>query len=145
MTEWSGRYAAVVFWHSLEHLRRPGAALAHAAIDEALEAGRRPVVVGGTGLYLRAALAELDVPPAPAPGVRERYSALYEEQGAVATHALLAERDPAAAAAVHPNDRRRVVRALELAEAGRSLRPPEDRLWTDDLRRPAVVVGLDVP
>ena len=121
------------------------AALAHEAVDAALAAGRRPLVVGGTGLYLRAALAELDVPPAPAPGARERLAALYDEQGAAAAHALLAERDPAAAAAVHPNDRRRVVRALELAEAGGSLRPVRDRLWAEETRHPTLVVGLDVP
>ena len=44
---------------------------------------------------------------------------------------------------MHPNDRRRVVRALELAEAGHSLRG--DRLWADDTRRPTTIVGLDVP
>src|SRR5262245_31899317 len=47
--------------------------LAHEAIDDALARGRTPVVVGGTGLYLRAALAELDVPPAPPPGARARW------------------------------------------------------------------------
>ena len=101
------------------------APLAHAAIDEILAAGRTPVVVGGTGLYLRAALAELELPPAPAPGARERWERLYDEDGPDAAHARLAELDPAAAAAVHPNDRRRVVRALELAEAGASLAPAE--------------------
>lgn len=117
--------------------------LAHAAIDASLAAGRTPVVVGGTGLYFRAALSELDVPPAPEPGARERWARLYDEEGADAAHALLAERDPEAAAAVHPNDRRRVVRALELAEAGHSLRG--ERLWAADTRRPTTVVGLDVP
>jgi tRNA dimethylallyltransferase len=97
--------------------------LAHEAVDEILAAGRTPVVVGGTGLYLRAALAELGLPPPPPPGVRERLERVYDEEGAKRAHELLAERDPAAAAAVHPNDRRRVVRALELAEAGSSLRP----------------------
>jgi tRNA dimethylallyltransferase len=121
------------------------AALAHAAIDEALAAGRRTVVAGGTGLYLRAALAQLDLPPAPAPGVRERYARLYDEQGAEAAHALLAERDPATATAVHANDRRRVVRGLELTEAGRSLRPERDRLWTEETRLPTLVAGLVVP
>ena len=58
------------------------APLAHAAIDEILAAGRTPVVVGGTGLYLRAALAELELPPAPAPGARERWAALYDERAA---------------------------------------------------------------
>jgi tRNA dimethylallyltransferase len=55
------------------------------------------------------------------------------------------ERDPAAAAVVHPNDRRRVVRALELAAAGASLRPEVDRLWSGRTRWPTLVVGLDVP
>jgi tRNA dimethylallyltransferase len=119
--------------------------LAHAAIDEILAAGRMPVVVGGTGLYLRAALAGLELPPPPAPGVRERLQRLYDELGAERAHELLAERDPAAAAAVHPNDRRRVVRALELAEAGSSLRRGEDRLWGGEPRHPTVVVGLEVP
>jgi tRNA dimethylallyltransferase len=119
--------------------------LAHEAIDEIVAAGRTPVVVGGTGLYLRAALAELDLPPAPAPGARERWERLYDEQGAGAAHAALSERDPGAAAAVHQNDRRRVVRALELAEAGSSLRPERDRLWAEETRLPSLVFGLDVP
>lgn len=120
------------------------APLAHATIDEALAAGLTPVVVGGTGLYLRAALAELALPPAPAPGVRERWEAVYDAD-AGAAHARLAELDPVAAAAVHPNDRRRVVRALELAEVGASLAADEDRLWSARTRHPTVVFGLDVP
>jgi tRNA dimethylallyltransferase len=116
--------------------------LAHHAIDEILVEGRTPIVVGGTGLYLRAALAELALPPAPAPGVRERLQRLYDELGAEGAHRLLAARDPAAAAAVHPNDRRRVVRALELAEAGHSLRPSHSSLWATDMRRPTMVFGL---
>ncbi|HWE82228.1 MAG TPA: tRNA (adenosine(37)-N6)-dimethylallyltransferase MiaA [Gaiellaceae bacterium] len=117
--------------------------LAHAAIDELVAAGTTPVVVGGTGLYLRAALSSLELPPPPAPGARERWSALYEEVGPEAAHALLAERDPGAAARVHANDRRRVVRALELVEAGSSLAPAEDRLWAEETRHPTVVVGMD--
>ena len=121
------------------------APLAQAAIDEILASGRTPVVVGGTGLYLRAALAELDLPPAPAPGARERWAALYDAKGPDAAHALLADVDPAAAAAVHANDKRRVVRALELAEVGASLAPASDRLWAGVTRHPTVVIGLDVP
>jgi tRNA dimethylallyltransferase len=117
--------------------------LAHAEIDAALAAGSTPVLVGGTGLYFRAALGELEVPPAPEVGGRKRWEAVYDERGGEATHALLAERDPSAAAAVHPNDRRRVVRALELAEGGHSLRG--DKLWAEEWRHPTVVVGLDVP
>ncbi|HZQ63744.1 MAG TPA: hypothetical protein VFA66_00775 [Gaiellaceae bacterium] len=118
-------------------------ALAHAAVDAALESGRTPIVVGGTGLYFRAALAELEVPPAAGTRARERWQRVYDERGAAAAHALLAERDPQAAAAIHPNDRRRVVRALELAEAGHSLRG--DRLWTAETRHPTLIVGLEVP
>jgi tRNA dimethylallyltransferase len=119
--------------------------LAHLIIDELLAVGRTPVVVGGTGLYLRAALSSLELPPPPAPGARERWEALYQERGAEAAHALLAEIDPAAAARVHANDRRRVVRALELADAGASLAPADDRLWTEDTRHPTLIVALDVP
>jgi len=118
--------------------------LAHAAVDEILAAGRTPVVVGGTGLYLRAALAELQLPPPPPPGTRERLERRYDDEGAERAHALLAERDPAAAAAVHPNDRRRVVRALELAEAGSSLRPGENTLWSAETRHPTRIFGLEV-
>jgi tRNA dimethylallyltransferase len=119
--------------------------LAHEAIDEILAAGRTPVVVGGTGLYLRAALSDLELPPPPEPGARERFERLYDEHGADGAHELLAERDPAAAAAVHPNDRRRVVRALELAEAGSSLRPGKDQLWSGETRHPTQIFGLEVP
>jgi tRNA dimethylallyltransferase len=117
--------------------------LAHAAIDEIVAAGRIAVVVGGTGLYLRAALSDLELPPPPAPGERERWEAVYDELGPERAHDLLAERDPAAAVRVHANDRRRVVRALELAAAGSSLAPPADRLWADDERRPTLLVGIE--
>ena len=117
--------------------------LAHEAIDSALAGGRTPVVVGGTGLYFRAALADLAVPPAPDPAARAHWEAVYDGKGAETAHGLLADRDPEAAAAVHPNDRRRVVRALELSSAGHTLRG--DRLWASDTRHPTLVVGLDVP
>ena len=117
--------------------------LAHAAIDEIVAAGRVAIVVGGTGLYLRAALSSLELPPPPAPGERERWEGEYDRLGGHGAHALLAERDPAAAARVHANDRRRVVRALELAEAGSSLAPAEDRLWADDRRQSTLLVGVD--
>lgn len=118
--------------------------LAHAAIDELLAAGKTPIVVGGTGLYLRAALAGLDLPPAPPPGLRSRLEEVYERLGPERTHAVLAERDPQAAARVHANDRRRIVRALELVELGRSLVPAQDRLWAEDTRHPTLIFGLDV-
>ncbi len=118
--------------------------LAHAAIDELLAAGRTPVVAGGTGLYLRAALSDLELPPPPPPGARERWEAVYDADP-VAAYAVLAERDANAAAAVHGNDRRRVVRALELVEAGSSLAPAQDRLWSGETRHPTLICGLDLP
>ncbi len=122
----------------------PFAALAHAEIDSALAAGRRPIVVGGTGLYLQAALTDLELRPPPPPGVRERILAEVEARGPEALHAELAERAPAAAAAVKPTDRTRVVRALELLEMGEDPAPAGagSRLWTAELRRPTLLCGL---
>jgi tRNA dimethylallyltransferase len=119
--------------------------LAHTAIDDAIAAGKRALVVGGTGLYLRAALSELRLAPPPLPGERERWERTYTELGPARAHALLAERDPAAAARVHANDRKRVVRALELAAREESLAPARDDLWSGDFRRPTLLVALDVP
>lgn len=131
----------------LSHLASVGeyAPLAHAAVDEILASGRTPLVVGGTGLYFRAALAELELPPGPAAGARERWAQLYDEAGPDAAHSRLEKVDPAAAARIHSNDRRRVVRALELAEAGSSLAPARERLFGGAWRHPTLVVGLEVP
>jgi tRNA dimethylallyltransferase len=118
--------------------------LAHDAIDECIRQHGVAVVAGGTGLYLRAALCKLDLPPPPAAGVRDRIDRLYEQLGAEGAHALLAERDPAAARSVHQNDRRRVVRALELNDQGYSLAPQSDRLWSEEMRRPTLLVGIDL-
>ena len=119
--------------------------LAHQAIDEALRSGKTPIVVGGTGLYLRAALSTMELPPAPVPGEREQWQRLYDNVGAERAHELLAQRDPAAASSVHPNDRRRIVRALELTDAGLSLKGPANRLWSADTRHQTTAFGLDVP
>jgi tRNA dimethylallyltransferase len=118
---------------------------AHAEIDGLLEEGATPVVVGGTGLYLRAALAELDLRPPPAPGVRDALLAQAEARGPEALHAELAAREPAVAAAIDPRDRHRIVRALELEAQGALTAPPpadENRLWTADTRRPTRLIAL---
>jgi len=121
------------------------AALAHAAIDAIVARGRTPVVCGGSGLYLRAALAEMPLPPQVPEAQRARFEELYDGEGADVAHARLVAADPAAAVAVHPNDRRRVVRALELHAAGSSLAPDRDSLWAEDTRHPTTVIGLAVP
>ena len=117
--------------------------LAHEAIDELVERNGAVVVSGGTGLYLRAALAELSVPPRADPALRERVEREIDADRHAA-HDRLRRLDPAAAARVHPNDRQRLVRALELAEVGSSL-ASGDELWSDTTRRPTAVFGLDVP
>ncbi len=119
------------------------AELAHAEIDELLAAGRRPIVVGGTGLYLRAALTNLSLRPAPPEGVRERWLAELERLGPHALHATLAHQAPWAAMEIDPGDRQRVVRALELLDAG-ELEPPEgeSELWADVVRVPTLLIGL---
>jgi tRNA dimethylallyltransferase len=118
---------------------------AHAAVDEILAAEGLPVVAGGTGLYFRAALSSLAIPPPPTAEERARWQSVYDRDGPERAHALLAERDPAAAARVHANDRKRVVRALELAEAGASLTPAESKLWTAAARHPTLIVALELP
>ena len=119
------------------------AELAHAEIDALLAAGRRPIVVGGTGLYLRAALGELDLRPPPPEGSRERWTAELDRHGARALHARLVQLAPWAAERIEPNDGRRVVRALELLDIG-ELEPPEgpSQLWSEELRHPTVLAGL---
>jgi len=120
------------------------AALAHAEIDGLLAEGATPLVVGGTGLYLRAALADLELRPPPPPGARERWQAAMDERGPAALHAELALAAPASAARIDPRDRHRVIRALELHEQGAPDRDPDapNRLWTSDTRHPTRLVGL---
>ena len=113
---------------------------AHAEVDAALAAGRTPIVVGGTGLYLRAALAQLDLAPPPPPELRAR----LEAREPAALHAELAARAPELAAEIDPGDGKRLVRTLELLEMGETPpRPGDDsQLWTADTRHPTLLVGL---
>lgn len=89
------------------------------AIAGILDRDAVPVIAGGTGLYVRAALDRFEFPPGELGGSsRERYERLAAELGPEGLHDLLADRDPVGAAAIHPNNLRRVVRALEMADAG---------------------------
>ena len=116
------------------------AELARREIDDLVAAERRPIVVGGTGLYLRSALTDLELRPPVGPEVREQVELEVEERGSSALHAEL---DPALTAGVHPNDRKRVARILELQRAGLEPPPPEGgELWTARLRHPTLLIGL---
>jgi tRNA dimethylallyltransferase len=119
------------------------ARLAQSEIDALLEAGATPIVVGGTGLYLRAALGDLDLGPAPPPGLRERWTAELEARGPAALHRLLAARAPEAAGSIAPTDPHRIVRALELEEIGALRRPGQrSQLWSGEMRHPTRLIGL---
>ncbi|MBW8087729.1 tRNA (adenosine(37)-N6)-dimethylallyltransferase MiaA [Streptomyces hygroscopicus subsp. hygroscopicus] len=89
--------------------------LARAEMDRLLAEGRTPVLVGGSGLYIRGAIDALEFPGTD-PAVRARLEAELEEQGPGALHARLAAADPEAARAILPSNGRRVVRALEVIE-----------------------------
>jgi tRNA dimethylallyltransferase len=115
------------------------ARLAHAEIDGLLKAGRRPIVVGGTGLYLRAALAELDLRPPVPHEIRERRRRDLEARGPKALHEELVQRDRRTA--IPPTDSQRIVRALELLDAGHEP-PAGEQLWTSDTRHPTLLAGL---
>jgi tRNA dimethylallyltransferase len=146
LTNQPSRPTALVGIRDIDEVMSVGAyaTLAHAAIDELVAHTGAAVVSGGTGLYLQAALADLIVPPPPAAGVRERIRGEVTHDPASA-HLRLKDIDPGAAAAIHPNDHRRVVRALELAEAGHSLAPADGRLWTRATRHRTLVAGLELP
>ncbi len=119
------------------------ARLAHAEIDGLLAAGNRPIVTGGTGLYLRAALTELSLRPRPPAELRARWTAELDRRGPRALHGLLEARAPWAAGAIDPADGRRIVRALELDEMG-ELTPQTgpSELWTSQTRHPTRLIGL---
>jgi tRNA dimethylallyltransferase len=115
------------------------AELAHAEIDSLLDAGNQPIIVGGTGLYLRAALADLELRP-PVPGeIRSEVERDLAERGPEALHGEL---DPDLASGVHPNDRKRIARLTELQRTGIYPHSSSEGLWTEHLRRPALLFGL---
>lgn len=118
------------------------ARLAHQEIDGLLAEGATPIVVGGTGLYLRAALSDLDLRPPVDPAVRAR----FEERSPAELHAELRDRAPQLAERVRPSDRQRLVRALALLEQGIEYPPPpgvgSEGLWTAETRRPTRLIAL---
>ncbi len=88
-----------------------------ACVEDVYARGAWPLVVGGSGLYVRALAEGLFDGPEARPEIRKRLEAEASERGRAAVHARLAAVDPETAAGLHPNDLRRVVRALEVYEA----------------------------
>jgi tRNA dimethylallyltransferase len=115
---------------------------ARAARDDVTARGHVPVLVGGSGLYVRAVLDRLEIPPTD-PVVRTRLEREAEQLGAGPMHARLAELDPIAAIAILPGNVRRVVRALEVIEL--TGRPFSATLPKPDYEQPAVQIGLSAP
>jgi tRNA dimethylallyltransferase len=116
--------------------------LARAAIDDIIARGRVPVLVGGSGLYVRAALDDLHFPGTDT-ATRARLTDELARLGPAALHARLATLDPDAAAAILPGNGRRIVRALEVIEL--SGRPFTATMPSYAQVRPAVQIGLTLP
>jgi tRNA dimethylallyltransferase len=116
-----------------------------AAIAKIRAAGRLPVVVGGTGLYIRALLRGLDPAPPCDPALRAELERVASRFGPAALHAELAAVAPEAARRLHPHDRVRIIRALEVLRGGGSL-PSEQSAWRRAAPSiPSVYVGLTLP
>ncbi|MDF3292327.1 tRNA (adenosine(37)-N6)-dimethylallyltransferase MiaA [Streptomyces silvisoli] len=119
--------------------------LARAEIDRLLAAGRTPILVGGSGLYVRAAIDVLEFPGTD-PEVRARLERELQERGTGPLHARLAAVDPEAARSILPSNGRRIVRALEVVEI--TGRPFTANLPGPDAQRSVydtVQIGVDVP
>ena len=108
--------------------------------------GKRALLVGGTGLYVRAAIDAYDFPKGEQVDnpVREKWTAYYEENGADELWERLRERDPESASVIHPNNVRRVIRAFELLEEGTTYATQKENLATIPQAVPAKFIGLAV-
>ncbi len=118
------------------------AALAHSEIDAVIADGGVPLVVGGTGLYLQAALTGMPLRPPIEP---DRLAALEQRlvlEGAASLHAELAQQSAAAAERIEPSDQRRLLRALALLEQGESVDDDPGGIWTARMRHPTCLIGL---
>jgi tRNA dimethylallyltransferase len=116
--------------------------LARARIDALLAEGRWPVLVGGSGLYVRAAVDRMEFPGTD-PEVRARLEEELERHGSGVLHARLAAADPQAATAILPSNGRRIVRALEVVEI--TGKPFTANLPGHESVYDTVQIGVDVP
>lgn len=118
--------------------------LALPILKDIAERGKVPVIVGGTSFYLDALLYKRTLGGAPADeSVRKKYEAIFEREGKEALFSLLREIDPASAEVLHPNDKKRVIRALEIYEltGKRKSEQHDERIP----RLPVLAVGVDYP
>jgi tRNA dimethylallyltransferase len=115
---------------------------AEAAIGAVQGRGRLPVVVGGTGLYIRALLRGLDPAPPADLAFRRELAGVAAREGRAALHAQLAAAEPALARRLHPNDEVRVVRALERLRAGSAVGEAQVRWRQADTPWRVTYVGL---
>ena len=118
--------------------------LALPILEDIIARGKVPVLVGGTSFYLDALLYKRTLGGAPADeAVRKKYEAIFEQEGKEALFSLLQEIDPASAEVLHPNDKKRVIRALEIYEltGKRKSEQHDERIP----RLPVLAVGVDYP
>lgn len=115
---------------------------ARADLEHIRARGRRPIVVGGSGLYVRALLDRLEIPPTDA-AVRVHWERELDVRGVDALYAVLRHRDPAAAERIEAGNGRRIVRALEVIEL--TGRPFSATMPIRELVEPTVLIGLSAP
>jgi tRNA dimethylallyltransferase len=116
--------------------------LAHAEIDAALARGDQPLVVGGTGLYLQAALTEMPLRPPVAAATEAALQLRLEREGADVLHQQLARHSPSAAERINVADHRRLIRALALIEEGHTVDDQQGGIWSSQMRHPTRLIGL---
>ncbi len=116
--------------------------LAHREIDEALARGELPIVVGGTGLYLQAALTEMPLRPPLRATTETALQLRLERDGDEVLHAELKAQSPRAGERIDVADHRRLLRTLGLLAEGHSVDDREGGIWTSQMRRPTRLIGL---
>ena len=122
------------------------ARLAAEAIDDISARGKRSLVVGGTGLYIKALIFGLAPTPPVDQALRARLKEEWQEQGPQAMHQRLAGLDPDTAAKLHPNDRQRVLRALEVClQTGAPMSRRQEAHGFAAPRYPHLMIGLERP
>ncbi len=117
--------------------------LAKQAISDIFSRGKLPVISGGTGLYLNSLLYDMDFSAAPQDqAYRQELAGIAEKQGDDVLHSMLAEQDPQAAAAIHPNNRKKVIRALERLREGEGRVRPFSGIKNETKDYDVLLIGL---